>query len=157
KLRTPVNSMPGVFQMSPDVAVEELKRAQKLGLAGYILFGVTDQNKKDPLGSYAHDSNNPVCSTLKMARDAGVNMLAITDLCYCEYTDHGHCGPLIKGGTVDNDATIQRLGTQAVVHARAGADIVAPSGMMDNAVAAIREALDADHHQNTAILSYAVK
>ena len=157
KLRIPVASMPGVFQMSPEVAVEELKRLEKLGLGGFILFGVTESNKKDPLGSYAHDPNNPVCVTLKLAKDAGVSMLAMTDLCYCEYTDHGHCGPLTPKGVVDNDATIQRLGTQAVVHARAGADIVAPSGMMDNAVAAIREALDADHHQNTAILSYAVK
>ncbi len=157
KIKNPIVSMPGVFQMSPEIAVAELKRLQQLGLPAFILFGIADKNKKDALGSHAHDPNNAVCTTLKMAKDAGINMLAITDLCYCEYTDHGHCGPLTPQRSVDNDATIQRLGTQAVVHARAGADVVAPSGMMDNAVAAIREALDADKHADTSILAYAVK
>jgi porphobilinogen synthase len=158
-----VKSMPGVFQLSVDTAVEELKRLQSLGIGAYILFGVTDAAKKDALGSYAHDPDNEVCRTLKVAKDAGIAMLAITDLCYCEYTSHGHCGPLspspspLAPQSVDNDATVARLGEQAVVHARCGADIVAPSGMMDNMVAGIRSALDGAGFPDTAILSYAVK
>jgi porphobilinogen synthase len=156
-IRNPIQSMPGVFQFSVDTAVEELKRLQSLGVASYILFGITDADKKDATGSHAHNLDNEVCRTLKAAKDGGVNMLAITDLCYCEYTSHGHCGPLNPHETVDNDITAERLGQQAVLHARAGADIVAPSGMMDNMVAAIRSALDADNKPDTAILSYAVK
>jgi porphobilinogen synthase len=155
--KIPVPSMPGVHQLSPDTAITELKRLQSLGVAAYLLFGVTDQNKKDALGSHAHNPDNEVCTTLKLAKDAGINMLAITDLCYCEYTIHGHCGPLTPFETVDNDLTTERLGQQAVLHARSGADIVAPSGMMDNMIHAIRSALDADNKPDTAILSYAVK
>ncbi len=156
-VRAPVKSMPGVFQLSVDTAVEELKRLQGLGVGGYILFGVTDAAKKDAVGSHAHDPDNEVCRTLKSARDAGISLLSITDLCYCEYTSHGHCGPLTAEGRVDNDATVARLGAQAVLHARAGADVVAPSGMMDNMVAGIRGALDAAGFPDAAILSYAVK
>jgi porphobilinogen synthase len=156
-VRAPVKSMPGVSQMSVDVAVEELKRLESLGVGGYILFGVTDADKKDATGSYAHNAENEVCRTLKAARDAGVGMLAITDLCYCEYTSHGHCGPLTKAGAVDNDAAVAQLGVQAVLHAHAGADIVAPSGMMDNMISGIRSALDGAGKSDTAILSYAVK
>ena len=93
-IRTPVASMPGVYQFSVDTAVAELKRLQSLGVASYILFGITDPDKKDPTGSHAHNPDNEVCRTLKAAKDAGISMLAITDLCYCEYTSHGHCGPL---------------------------------------------------------------
>jgi porphobilinogen synthase len=156
-IKTPVKSMPGVCQLSVDMAVEELKRLEGLGVGGYILFGVTDADKKDATGSHAHNAENEVCRTLKAARDAGISMLAMTDLCYCEYTSHGHCGPLTPAGTVDNDATVRNLGAQAVVHAKAGADLVAPSGMMDNMIAGIRGALDAAGFANTAILSYAVK
>jgi len=157
-VKSPIKSMPGVHQFSPDTAIEELKRLESLGVASYILFGVTDATKKDATGSHAHNERNEVCSTLKLAKGAGIGMVAITDLCYCEYTDHGHCGPLTSSGeSVDNDRTAEMLGQQAVVHARAGADIVAPSGMMDNMVAAIRAALDADGKTDTAILSYAVK
>jgi porphobilinogen synthase len=156
-VRTPIRSMPGVFQLSVDTAVEELKRLQSLGVASYILFGITDADKKDATGSHAHNPDNEVCRTLKAAKDAGIKMVAITDLCYCEYTSHGHCGPLNPRETVDNDITTERLGQQAVLHARSGADIVAPSGMMDNMIAAIRAALDADNKPDAAILSYAVK
>lgn len=175
-VKAPVKSMPGVYQLSVDTAVEELKRLQGLGVGGYILFGVTDAEKKDATGSHAHSSENEVCRTLKAARDAGITMLAMTDLCYCEYTSHGHCGPLKQTGfssewgkglpnqmsmqpvySVDNDATVRNLGEQAVVHARAGADVVAPSGMMDNMIAGIRGALDEAGFAETAILSYAVK
>ena len=96
-VRKEVGSMPGVFQLSMDKAVEELKRLESLGVGSYILFGVTEAGKKDAVGSYAHDENNEVCRTLKAAKDAGVGMVAITDLCYCEYTNHGHCGPLTGG------------------------------------------------------------
>ena len=111
-VRQAVKSMPGVFQLSVDVAVEELKRLEALGVGGYILFGVTDASKKDAVGSHAHDPENEVCRTFKAAKDAGIKMLAITDLCYCEYTNHGHCGPLTKSGQVDNDATVVRLGSR---------------------------------------------
>ena len=158
-LKNPIGSMPGVFQMSPDIAVEEIRQLADLGVGGFILFGVTEAAKKNATGSHAHDADNAVCQTLRSFREQKFadQLLAITDLCYCEYTDHGHCGPLTASGTVDNDATIAQLGKQAVLHAQSGADIVAPSGMMDNGVAAIRAALDADGKQQTAILSYAVK
>jgi len=157
-VRNPIKSMPGVEQLSPDTAVEELKRCRDAGVRSYILFGVIDQPNKDPRGDCGHDADGPVCRTIAMAKDAGVNLLAITDLCYCEYTSHGHCGILSNSPeTVDNDATIVRLGEQAVVHARAGADVIAPSGMMDGAVGAIRSALDGHGFRNVPILSYAVK
>jgi len=168
-MKVPVKSMPGVFQFSVDTAVEELKRLARLGVSSYLLFGITDAGKKDAVGSHAHSAENEVCRTLKAAKDAGIPMLAITDLCYCEYTDHGHCGPLVgtkkqEAGsknqeefTVDNDATVARLGEQAVLHAACGADVVAPSGMMDNMIAGIRGALDEAGKRDTAILSYAVK
>lgn len=157
QLQQPIRSMPGVFQFSPDLAVAYLKRLESLGMTAFILFGVTDPKDKDPVGSHAHDANNAVCSTLRLAKEAGVRMVAMTDLCYCEYTSHGHCGPLTPAGQVDNDGTVARLGQQAVVHARAGADLIAPSGMMDNAIAAIRSALDAAGFADTILLSYAVK
>ncbi|MGC8624010.1 MAG: porphobilinogen synthase [Phycisphaerae bacterium] len=183
-IRQPITSMPGQFQLSPDMALEELGNMATAGIKAYLLFGVVDAPDKDAIGSHAHDPDNAVCTTLRLARDAKINMLAITDLCYCEYTSHGHCGPLqsplvklprpkkgkstLPGGLrselataaardVDNDATIAQLGLQAVLHAQAGADMVAPSGMMDHAVAAIRSALDTAGFQDTAILSYAVK
>ncbi len=159
-LRNPIASMPGVYQFSPDTALVELRRLEKLGVGGFMLFGVTEGVKKDALGSHAHDPKNAVCETLMRAKEAGVKMLAMTDLCYCEYTNHGHCGPLTAGpgvSTVDNDLTIQRLGTQAIVHARAGAEVVAPSGMMDGGVESIRAALDAEGKEQVAILAYAVK
>ena len=158
-VKTPVASMPGVFQLSPDMALTELRQLADLGVGGFILFGVTEPRNKDAAGSHAHDPDNAVCQTLRAFRGAAFNqqLLAITDLCYCEYTNHGHCGPLTPAGLVDNDATIARLGIQAVVHAKAGADIVAPSGMMDNATAAIRTALDDAGRSSTLILSYAVK
>jgi porphobilinogen synthase len=157
-VRRPVASMPGVEQLSPDTAVEELRRCRDAGVRSYILFGVLDQADKDPRGDCAHDPDGPVPVTIKRAKDAGIEMLAITDLCYCEYTSHGHCGILTGDAeTVDNDLTAPRLGAQAVMHAQAGADVVAPSGMMDGGVAAIRSALDAAGFRNTAILAYAVK
>ena len=133
--RVAVKSMPGVYQYSVDQAVIELKRLERLGVGGYILFGVTEKGKKDAGGSWAMNGENEVCRALRAAKEAGVKMVGMTDLCFCEYTDHGHCGPLGKEGRgVENDATIRALGEQAVVHAKAGADVVAPSGMMDHMV-----------------------
>lgn len=157
RVRKPVASMPDVFQMSADVAMLEIKELEQRGVPAFILFGVTDKSQKDAVGSHAHRHDNEVCRTLGKVKDAGIKMLAITDLCYCEYTNHGHCGPITPNGNVDNDITAERLGQQAVLHARAGADIIAPSGMMDGSIAAIRSALDADGKTDTAILSYAVK
>jgi len=155
--------MPGVFQLSPDQAVHELKEAEAVGLRAFMLFGVIERKTKDEIGSAALDPDNIVCHTLKVVKSAGVKMLAVTDLCFCEYTSHGHCGVLTpeREGrcerTVDNDATLERLGAQAVHHARAGADIIAPSGMMDGTVAAVRGALDEEGYTGLPILSYAVK
>jgi porphobilinogen synthase len=161
-IRKPIASMPGQFQWSPDTAVLELKRLASEGLRACMLFGVTENDEKDATGSHALDPDNVVCQTLRAVKSTGVDILTITDLCFCEYTDHGHCGPLTPGAAdsrpvVDNDATASALAAQALVHARAGADVIAPSGMMDHAVGIIRQALDADGLGDRAILSYAVK
>ena len=145
-IRTPIASMPGVHQYSPDTALEELRRAADEGITAFLLFGVTDADKKDSTGSHAHDENNAVCHTLRAVKDARLPLVAITDLCYCEYTSHGHCGRLSQDARstagVDNDGTVASLGHQAVLHARCGADVVAPSAAMDHMVAAIRTALE---------------
>jgi porphobilinogen synthase len=160
-LHLPIPSMPGVSQLSPDTALEELRRFHALGGSAFILFGITDPAKKDLTGSHALNPNNEVCTTLKLLKDSGLPLLAITDLCFCEYTDHGHCGPLHRNSpttpTVDNDQTIDLLGQQALLHAQSGADIIAPSAAMDNMVHAIRSALDTGGFVDTAILAYAVK
>lgn len=158
-LRTPVGSMPGILQVSPDVAAETIRDFAGRGLRRFILFGVIERARKDAQGSFALDNENPVNEALRRTRDTGAESLLITDLCFCEYTDHGHCGVLTEGsrGEVDNDLTLSILGRQAVVHANCGADVVAPSGMMDGQVAEVRRALDEAGHSRTAVLSYAVK
>ncbi|MBI1370796.1 MAG: porphobilinogen synthase [Planctomycetes bacterium] len=158
-INKPVLSMPGVSQFSPDRAAEEIEEQAGAGLKSFILFGVTDPDHKDALGSAALDASNPVCTTLRHVRETGLDVTLIADLCFCEYTDHGHCGPLHADPdiTVDNDAALPLLGKQALVLAESGADIVAPSGMMDGQVGAIRQALDAAGRTDTAILSYSVK
>lgn len=157
--RRPITSMPGVVQMSPDVAVETIGDLSRAGLKQFILFGVIDEQAKDATGSAALDEQNPVADTLRRVRDAGIDALMYADLCFCEYTDHGHCGVLDDDAqvAVDNDATLELLGRQAVVQAGCGADVVAPSGMMDGQVGAIRQALDQAGHANTAIMSYSIK
>ncbi|HOM19194.1 MAG TPA: porphobilinogen synthase, partial [Thermoguttaceae bacterium] len=137
-----IPSMPGHYQLSPDLAAEEVREAGRLGLGGVLLFGVPEH--KDPEGREALRPDGVIPQAIRAAKDAAPNVLVITDLCFCEYTDHGHCGPLYQrtGRTdVDNDATLELLGQQAVVHAQAGADLIAPSGMMDGMVGAIRKAL----------------
>jgi porphobilinogen synthase len=157
-VRQEVASMPGVFQMSVDVAAPWLAERAQEGFGAYLVFGVIDRARKDPAGSAALDPDNVVCKLLRAAKAQKLPMLGITDLCFCEYTSHGHCGVLSEDrSTVRNDETVQRLVTQALHHAQAGAEIVAPSGMMDGAVAALRRGLDGGGFHDVSILSYAVK
>ena len=150
--------MPGNCQMSPDVLADEVRLAADLGLGGVILFGIPET--KDAAGSDATSDAGIIAEAVEAAKRAAPDLLVMTDVCFCEYTDHGHCGPLTQATgriDVDNDATLALLAKQAVVHARAGADIVAPSGMMDGMVGAIRQALDAAGFAHVPILSYAAK
>jgi porphobilinogen synthase len=154
KVHQEVNSMPGVFQQSPDEIVEECREVESLGIPGVILFGLPE--KKDPRGSSSTAANGVVQRAIEAIRKAKLKLLVITDVCLCEYTDHGHCG-VIENGEVANDATLDILAQQAVSHARAGADIIAPSDMMDGRVGVIREALDEHKFENISILAYAAK
>jgi porphobilinogen synthase len=161
-VRSPIASMPGHFQLSVDQLAAEARAARSLGLGGVILFGIPAS--KDPTGSEAMSPRGIVPQAIRAIKDAAPELLTITDVCCCEYTDHGHCGVLKKvsgtvseAATVDNDATLALLARQAVAHAEAGADVVAPSGMMDGMVGAIRAGLDAAGHSQTPILSYAAK
>jgi len=153
-VRTEVSSMPGVFQQSPDKIVEECREVADLGIPAVILFGLPEH--KDETGSEAADPNAAVQRSLDSIRQAKLNLLVITDVCLCEYTSHGHCG-VVKNGEVLNDPSIDLLANAALSHARAGADMVAPSDMMDGRVAAIRSRLDANGCTDVAILSYAAK
>ncbi|HTO98240.1 MAG TPA: porphobilinogen synthase [Myxococcales bacterium] len=158
-VRKPIGSMPGVAQLSVDNLVEEARSAWNTGVRSLILFGIPD--RKDPEGTAAWDPKGPVCTGFRALKDALPDMVLVADVCLCEYTDHGHCGPLERDArghvAVANDRTLPLLARAAVAYAQAGADIVAPSDMMDGRVAAIRKGLDENNLQNTAILSYAVK
>jgi porphobilinogen synthase len=154
KIRAEISSMPGIYQQSPDQIVEECREVADLGIPAVILFGLPEH--KDETGSEAADPNAAVQRSIDAIRKAKLDLLVITDVCLCEYTSHGHCG-VIEGGEVVNDASIALLAAAALSHARAGADIVAPSDMMDGRVAAIRGKLDANGFQDVAILSYAAK
>ena len=158
-VRAEISSMPGQFQHSLDTAMETIRRWSDAGLRAVLLFGIPDV--KDAIGSAAWDENAAVQRLCRQIKKNLPDMLIITDVCLCEYTDHGHCGKLLKrpdgAADVDNDATLELLAKTAVSHARSGADIVAPSAMMDGQVAAIRQALDADGFHRTAILAYTVK
>jgi porphobilinogen synthase len=150
-----IGSMPGVFQLSVDEKLdEEVDRVRSLGILAVLLFGIPAS--KDEVGSENFAENGIVQQALRRIRQRHPDLLLISDLCCCEYTSHGHCG-VVRAGSVDNDATLEILARAAVSHAGAGADIIAPSGMMDGMVAAIRAALDAAGHTDQAILSYAVK
>ena len=150
----PVDSMPGVAQLSTDRAAEESRRLADAGVPAVLLFGIPE--RKDARGSGATVSDGIIPRALEAIRHAAPGLVLITDVCLCEYTDHGHCG-VIRGGDVDNDATLEVLAAEAVAHARAGADLVAPSDMMDGRVGAIRGALDAAGFTDVAILAYAAK
>jgi porphobilinogen synthase len=158
EIRQEVASMPGVFQMSIDVALPWLAKRAEEGFGAYLVFGVIDKAKKDERGSAALDENNVVCELLREAGKQKLPMVGITDLCFCEYTSHGHCGPVTADhSTVKNDETVAALVKQAMNHAKAGAKIIAPSGMMDGTVGALRRGLDAAGFIDVAILSYSVK
>jgi porphobilinogen synthase len=154
-VREPIASMPGVARLSPDVAADEAARLAERGVGGVILFGLPEA--KDAVGSGASAEDGVVQEALRRFRALELPLATIADTCLCEYTDHGHCGPLAADGSVANDAALVRLAETAVSQARAGADIVAPSAMMDGQVAAIRAALDAAGFEQTAIMAYAAK
>jgi len=153
-VRQEVSSMPGVFQQSAEKIVEDCREVESLGIPGVILFGLPES--KDPRGASSLQKDGVVQRAIEAIRKAKLNLVVITDVCLCEYTDHGHCG-IIEDGEVSNDATLEILAEQSLSHARAGADIVAPSDMMDGRVAAIRRKLDANNFQDLPILSYAAK
>jgi porphobilinogen synthase len=153
--REPVGSMPGVMRVTPDEALKDARALAALGIGGVILFGLPAD--KDAAGTGGWIVDGIVQDTLRRFRDADLDLVLIADTCLCEYTDHGHCGPLLADGRVDNDATIELYARTAASQAEAGADIVAPSGMMDGQVAAIRAGLDEDGHEDVAILAYAAK
>jgi porphobilinogen synthase len=150
----PVDSMPGVAQLSVDRAAEECRQLADLGVPAVLLFGIPE--RKDARGSGASDPDGIIPHALRAIREAAPRLLLVTDVCLCEYTDHGHCG-VVREGDVDNDPTLDLLASEAVAHARAGADLIAPSDMMDGRVAAIRGALDAAGFAHLPIMSYAAK
>ena len=154
-IREPIGSMPGQARLSPDLAVEEAARLAELGVGAVILFGLP--KSKDAVGSGASADDGIVQDALARMRALELPLVTIADTCLCEYTDHGHCGPLAADGSVDNDEALVRLAETAVSQARSGADIVAPSAMVDGQVAAIRTALDAAGFEGTAIMAYAAK
>jgi len=154
KLRHPINSMPGVFQFSPDELLREASRAHALGVPAVLLFGIPD--KKDAKASGAFAKNGIVQQAVRLLKKELPSLLVITDVCLCEYMEHGHCG-IVSHGKILNDTTLKILAQTASSHAEAGADIVAPSDMMDGRVAAIRAALDKNGFSETPIMSYAAK
>jgi porphobilinogen synthase len=154
-IRTPIGSMPGVYQTSIDELLKDAQRAVDAGIAGILLFGIPDS--KDAVGSSAWDPHGPVAAAVRAVKAAFPQLLVITDVCMCEYTDHGHCGVLTSAGDVDNDATLVLLAREALAHAEAGADIIAPSDMMDHRVGHLREALDDEGFSHVPIMSYAAK
>ncbi len=154
RVRNPISSMPGNFQLSIDELVQECAECVELGLGGVILFGIPEH--KDELASEAYREDGIVQRAVRALKTRYPGLVVITDVCNCEYTSHGHCGKVVDGD-VDNDATLEWLAASAVSHARSGADIVAPSDMMDGRVAAIRRALDQAGYVKTPILSYAAK
>lgn len=154
RVTNPISSMPGISQLSVDRAVEECKAIRDLGIPGVILFGIPDH--KDALGSDAYKEDGIIQRALGTLKEQVPGLLLITDVCFCEYTDHGHCG-IIKGQDVDNDATLEILVKESLSHARAGADMVAPSDMMDGRIGAIRQALDGEGFPHVPIMAYSAK
>lgn len=153
-VKNPIKSMPGVFQMSIDNIVKECKEVDELGIPAVILFGIPPY--KDEIGSDAYDENGIIQKAIRAIKKEVKNLVIIGDVCMCEYTSHGHCG-IIKNDEVDNDETLPYLAKIALTQAEAGADIIAPSDMMDGRVAVIRETLDYNGYQNIPIMSYAAK
>lgn len=157
-VKNEISSMSGVFQRSIDGILSECKECESLGIRAIILFGVVENAKKDSVGSDALDENGLIARTVRAIKQECPNLLVITDLCFCEYTDHGHCGiinPINK--SVDNDATLEISAKQALIHAKAGADMIAPSGMMDGIIETLRKALDENGFENLPIMAYSTK
>jgi len=154
KVRNPISSMPGCYQFSIDELVKEMKEVKALGIPGIILFGIPE--KKDEVASEAYASDGIVQKAIRAIKDTIPDLLIITDVCLCEYTSHGHCG-LVKDGVVLNDPTIEILARQALSHVKAGADMVAPSDMMDGRVKAIRDLLDQEGYSHIPIMAYSAK
>ena len=154
KIKNEVKSMPGVYQLSIDLLVEECKEVASLGIPAVILFGIP--KKKDEKGSGAYDPHGIIQRAINAIKSEIKNLLVITDVCLCEYTSHGHCG-VLKGEEILNDETIALLAKEALTHAQAGADIIAPSDMMDGRIAAIRKTLDENGFEKIPIMSYAAK
>ena len=153
-VENPIGAMPGISQLSVDRAVEECKSIRDLGVPGVILFGIPDE--KDAVGSDAYNDDGIIQRALRGLKEEVPGLTLITDVCFCEYTDHGHCG-IIKGNDVDNDATLQILVKESLSHVRAGADMVAPSDMMDGRVGAIRQGLDQEGYSHIPIMAYSAK
>ena len=153
-VKQPISSMPGNFQLSIDLLIEEVKEARSLGILGVILFGIPE--KKDETGSEGYSEDGIIQRAVREIKDKVDGILVVTDVCLCEYTSHGHCG-IVKDGRVLNDETLELLSRQALSHAKAGADIVAPSDMMDGRVGAIRKALDENQREDVPIMAYAAK
>jgi len=155
-IKQEVNSMPGVFQMSVDEVLKECKVLKDMGLNSIVLFGIPAV--KDSVGSDALCEHGIIASTVKAIKKEFPDMFVVSDLCFCEFTDHGHCGILdMEHETVDNDATLEILSQQALIHAKAGVDMIAPSGMMDGMIEVLREALDMGGYENLPIMSYSTK
>ena len=153
-----ISSMPGVFQLSIDGILKECKECESLGIRAILLFGVLESAKKDSVGSDALNEEGLIARTLRAIKKDFPNLLVITDLCFCEYTDHGHCGiinPLKQ--SVDNDLTLEISAKQALIHAHAGADMIAPSGMMDGIIETLRKALDENGFENLPLMAYSTK
>lgn len=153
-VKKPISSMPGVFQMSIDVLVKECKEIVELGILAVILFGIPSH--KDEVGSEAYDEDGIIQRAVRALKKEVQDLIVITDVCLCEYTSHGHCG-VLDGDEILNDQTNELLAREALTHAQAGADIIAPSDMMDGRIGAIRKILDENGYQNIAIMSYAAK
>jgi len=155
-IKNEVSSMPGVFQMSIDEVLKECVELKELGIYSIILFGIPDV--KDSIGSDSLCEHGIIASSIRAIKEAHPEMFIVTDLCFCEYTDHGHCGIIdMEHETVNNDATLEISAKQAIIHAQAGADMIAPSGMMDGIIQTLREALDGAGYENLPIMSYSTK
>ena len=155
-IKKEISSMPGVFQMSIDEILKEVQVLEDLGINAIILFGIPET--KDSIGSDALCEHGIIASAIRAIKKVYPKMFIVTDLCFCEFTDHGHCGILdMEHESVNNDATLEILGKQALIHAHAGVDMIAPSGMMDGTIAALREALDSEGFINLPIMSYSTK
>ncbi|MFA6193182.1 MAG: porphobilinogen synthase [Sulfurimonas sp.] len=156
QIKTEIASMPGVFQMSIDEVLKECEELKSLGIYSILLFGIPDV--KDSIGSDSLCEHGIIASSIRAIKEAHPDMFVVTDLCFCEYTDHGHCGIIdMKTQSVNNDATLEISGKQAVIHAKAGADMIAPSGMMDGIIETLRTALDTAGFENLPIMSYSTK